>query len=84
MSSTKFNIEKFTRKSDFGLWIIKMKALLVHQGIQDALLGEEALSNNLSKKKKQEIFDKAQSTLILSLRDRALREVSRETSVATI
>ena len=38
MSSTKFDIENFTGKSDFGLWRLKMKALLVYQGIQDALL----------------------------------------------
>ena len=50
MSSTKFDNKKFNRKSDFGLWRIKTKALLVHQGIEVALLGEEALSNNLSKK----------------------------------
>ena len=59
ISSTKFYIEKFTGKSDFGLWRIKMKALLVHQGVQDMLLGAKALSNNLSKKKKQDILDKA-------------------------
>ena len=62
MSSTKFDIKKFTGKSDFGLWRIKMKALLVHQGVQDALLGEKALPNNLSKKEKQDILDKTQST----------------------
>ena len=84
MASTKFDIEKFTWKSDFGLWRIKIKALIVHQGIQDTLLGEEALSNNLSKKEKQDILDKAQSTLILSLRDRALNEVLRKTLAATI
>ena len=61
-----------------------MKALLVHQGVQDALQGEEALSNNLSKKEKQDILDKAQSTRIMSLGDKALWEVSRETSAAPI
>ena len=56
----------------------------MHQGIQDALLGEKALSNNLSKKGKQDILDKTQSTLILSLGDRVLREVSRETLATTV
>ena len=46
------------------------------------IAGRKSLSNNLSKKEKQDILDKAQSTLILSLGDRALREVSRETSTA--
>ena len=72
--SIKFDIEKFIGKKNFSLWIIKMKALLVHQGVQDAILGEKALSDNLSKKEKQDIIlNKAQSTLILSLGDRALR-----------
>ena len=84
MSSIKFDIKKFIGKSDFGLWRIKMKALLVYQGVQYFLLGEKALSNNLSKKEKQDILDKAQSTLILSLGDRALREVSRETLASAI
>ena len=61
-----------------------MKALLMHQGIQDVLLGEESLCNNLSKKEKQDILDKAQSILILSLGDRALREVLRETLATVI
>ena len=56
----------------------------MHQGVQDALLGEETLSNNLSKKEKQNILNKAQSTLILSLKDRALREISRESSGVAI
>ena len=61
-----------------------MKVLLVHQSFQDAIFGEKALSNNLSKKEKQDILDKAQSTLILSVGDRALRDVSRKTSVIAI
>ena len=64
--------------------MIKMKALLVHQSVQDALLGEEALSNKLSNKKKQDILDKARSTLILSLGDKALKKVSREISTTKI
>ena len=42
------------------------------------------MSNNLTKKEEQDILNKAQSSLILSLGDRALREVSRETSDAAI
>ena len=61
-----------------------MKAFPVHQGFQDALLGDKALSNNLSKKEKQNILDKAQSTLILSVGDRALMDVSRKTSATAI
>ena len=39
MSSTKYEIEKFTGVNDFGLWCLKMKALLVQQGCLEALKG---------------------------------------------
>jgi len=39
MGKTKFDIDKFTGDNDFSLWRIKMKALLVHQGLEEALAG---------------------------------------------
>ncbi|GJR56445.1 hypothetical protein Tco_1406966 [Tanacetum coccineum] len=36
-SITRFDIEKFDGKNDFGLWQIKMRALMVHQGCDAAL-----------------------------------------------
>ena len=56
-----------------------MKALLVQQGLQDALKGEKDLPKTLSEKEKNDILEKAQSAIILSLGDKALREVSKET-----
>ena len=61
-----------------------MKALLVQQGLQDALKGEKDLPKTLSEKEKNDILEKAQSAIILSLGDKALREVSKETSAAAI
>ncbi|GKB52863.1 hypothetical protein Tco_0903616 [Tanacetum coccineum] len=37
MMGTKFNIEKFDGKNDFGLWHVRMKALLEQQGLAAAL-----------------------------------------------
>ncbi|KAL8509502.1 hypothetical protein ACS0TY_016643 [Phlomoides rotata] len=37
MVTTRFDIEKFSGKTNFGLWRIMMKALLVHQGLANAL-----------------------------------------------
>ncbi|KAL8526509.1 hypothetical protein ACS0TY_015637 [Phlomoides rotata] len=37
MVTNRFDIEKFSEKIDFGLWRIKMKTLLVHQGLTNAL-----------------------------------------------
>uniref|UniRef100_A0A803Q6S7 CCHC-type domain-containing protein n=1 Tax=Cannabis sativa TaxID=3483 RepID=A0A803Q6S7_CANSA len=82
MGNAKFDLEKFTGKNDFGLWRVKMRAMLVQQGLQDALLGESKLSATLSEKEKTEILEKAHSAIILSLGDRVLREVSKETTAA--
>ena len=67
MGNAKFDLEKFDGKNDFGLWRVKMRALLVQQGLQEALLGEEKLSTELSDKEKFEILIKAHSAIILSL-----------------
>ena len=37
MGIAKFEMEKFTGSNDFGLWRLKMRAFLVHQGLEDAL-----------------------------------------------
>lgn len=76
MTMEKYDIDKFTGKNDFSLWRMKIiRAFLVHQGFEDALVGDP---NTLSKKEKKEIMDKAHNALILSLRDRVLQEMSKE------
>ncbi|KAF5775409.1 putative RNA-directed DNA polymerase [Helianthus annuus] len=84
MVSTKFELEKFDGRNDFSLWRVKMRALLVHNGVVDALKGEDRLPNELSAKEKKEILEKAHSAIILSLGDRVLREVSKEASAAGV
>ncbi|KAH1249995.1 Retrovirus-related Pol polyprotein from transposon TNT 1-94 [Glycine max] len=82
--STKFDIEKFSRSNDFGLWRIKMQAILVHQGLDDGLKGESSLLATMSDKEKKDLIEKAKSTIILCLGDKALREVAREPIATTI
>ncbi|KAE8658886.1 Detected protein of unknown function [Hibiscus syriacus] len=84
MGSTKFDIEKFTRNNDFGLWRVKMRALLVQQGIVEALQGPTVLPTEMPEKERNNILEKAYSTIILSLGDKALREVSRETTAQAL
>ena len=50
MGSTKYDIEKFSGKNDLGLQRIKMRAILVQQGLVDALRGESELPVELSPK----------------------------------
>nr|GFA01617.1 retrovirus-related Pol polyprotein from transposon TNT 1-94 [Tanacetum cinerariifolium] len=55
-SITRFDIEKFDGKNDFGLWQIKMCALMVHQGC-DATL--ETLHVNMKVGEKPALMKKA-------------------------
>ncbi|GKC97146.1 hypothetical protein Tco_1167421 [Tanacetum coccineum] len=80
-SITRFDIEKFDGKNDFGLWQIKMRALMVQHGCDAAL---ETLPANMKAREKAALMKKAYSTLILCLGDRVLREVTKETTAAGI
>ena len=57
-----------------------MRALLVHQGLESALEEDDLrdASSSVPDEKKRHIQNKAHSTLILSLSDSILREISEE------
>uniref|UniRef100_A0A803PS03 Retrovirus-related Pol polyprotein from transposon TNT 1-94 n=1 Tax=Cannabis sativa TaxID=3483 RepID=A0A803PS03_CANSA len=80
MATARFKIDKFTGMNDFGLWRIKMKALLVQQGIVNAVLELASKEGEDVKKVSQEIEMKAHSAILLSLGDEVLREVAEEES----
>ncbi|RVW60777.1 Retrovirus-related Pol polyprotein from transposon TNT 1-94 [Vitis vinifera] len=84
MGTAKFNVEKFTGKNDFGLWRLKMRALLVQQGLQDALLGKKNLPSTMQEKQKIELLEETHSAIILSLGDTMLREVAKAKSAAEL
>uniref|UniRef100_A0A803NRR5 CCHC-type domain-containing protein n=1 Tax=Cannabis sativa TaxID=3483 RepID=A0A803NRR5_CANSA len=77
MSMAKLEIDKFTGENNFGLWRLKMKAMLVHQGLHETL-DIVSLAAMEDHKKKNEIQIKAHSAILLSLGDEVLREVSEE------
>lgn len=49
LGSTRFDVEKLTDKIDFGLWKMKVRALLIQQGLGSALLKEEAIEKGKEK-----------------------------------
>nr|GEV80959.1 retrovirus-related Pol polyprotein from transposon TNT 1-94 [Tanacetum cinerariifolium] len=69
MTGAKFDIKKFDRTGDFGLWRIKMRALLIQHGCEAA---PEVLPVDM----KAEINKKAHSVVILCLGNKVLREVT--------
>lgn len=80
MSILKLKVDKFIGENDFLLWRLKIRALLVNQGIEEAL--GEATSSKKPRKVSDEdlpdILDKAHSAIIVSLGDGVLREVGGE------
>ena len=83
---SKVDLEKFTEQNDFNMWKIRMEALLITQGLGDAinavseLEGSEA-SSSKTPEQVAEIDKKARSTIILSLSDSVIREVAKENIV---
>ena len=72
VSLAKYDIEKFTEKNSFSLWRIKMRAMLVHQGLIKALDGRDKLPATLLEEQKDELMEKAHSAILLSLGDEVL------------
>jgi len=74
---SKWNTEKFTGDNHFGLWKVKMEAVLIQQICEKALKGEGVLPVTMSRAEKTEMVDKAMSAIVLCLGDKVLREVQR-------
>ena len=75
---------KFDVENDFGLWRVKMRALLVQQELAEALEGANSLPTSMSERDKKVALEKAHSAIILSLGDKVLWEVSKEKSVEEV
>ena len=82
--SSKWDIEKFTGSNDFGLWKVKMQAVLIQQKCEKALKGESALPVTMSQAENTEMVDKAKSAIVLCLRDKVLRDVAKEPIAASM
>ena len=84
MALSKVELEKFTGKNNFNMWKIKMEALLITQGLGDAIESENSKGGSSSKTPEEiaEINKRARSAIILSLGDSVIREVAKEKTVA--
>ena len=80
--ATNFNIEKFDGRNDFNLWQVRMKALLVQEGLSKAL--DEALLATLEEPQKTEIMEKGHSIIQLYLSDEVLHKVGKEDTTSKL
>lgn len=76
--SAKIEIEKYDRNVNFGLWQVKMRAVLVQQGVSKALKGKQSLPDTMTEEDKEDMDEKALTSIQLCLSNEVLREVVHE------
>lgn len=78
MSLPKLEIEKFTIDGDFSLWKMKIRAMLVHQGLESALEEEDpkGAPSSMFDETRRQALSRARSTLISSRSVSILRKIS--------
>ena len=65
---------------NFGLWQVKMKAILIQNGVHKVIEGEEKKPIGVSEAKWEEMNTKALSVIQHCLSNEVLREVVKETT----
>lgn len=83
-SVTKFEIEKFDGKTNFSIWKVQMKAVLVQSGLKKALDGKAKKPESMTDEQWEELDEKALSTNQLCLTKEVLREVIHEETTAEL
>ena len=81
---TKLEVEKFDGKNDFSLWCVKIRALLVQQGLSKALKRKEALPTTMFDEENDELKEKAHSVILLCLGNKVFHEVVKEDTTAKL
>ena len=57
MTNSKFEVEKFTSKNNFSLWILKVRDFLVQQGLHKALDGANKKSTSMTNSDWEDLDD---------------------------
>jgi hypothetical protein len=78
MQSSKFEVEKFSGKNNFDLWKLKMRDLLVQQGLQKALAGKPKKLAAMTEWEWEDLDAKDLSTIHLCLADEVLFNIVGE------
>ncbi|CAM8967026.1 unnamed protein product [Rhodiola kirilowii] len=76
MAAMNVKIDKFTWRNSFGLWQIKMRALLKQQGLWAPLSGKKKM--DADDEELNSLEEKAHSTIMLCLADDVITEVADE------
>jgi hypothetical protein len=71
-------VEKFSGNNSFALWKIKMRDLLVQQGLQKALSGKSKKPTSMADDDWEDLDARALSTIHLCLADEVLFNIVEE------
>ena len=77
MATTKFEIQQFNDKGDFGIWWQHMRVILVQHKGDQVLQGERNLPSTMIKTQKTKMLKTTYSTMILYLSDSVLRKCNK-------
>jgi hypothetical protein len=69
VQSSKFEVDKVSRKRNFEIWKLKMRDLLVQQGLQKALAGKTKKPTYMMNEEWEDLDAKSLSTICLCLVD---------------
>ncbi|KAK2988793.1 hypothetical protein RJ640_004095 [Escallonia rubra] len=64
-TSTKYDLEKFDGSNYLSLWRMKMRAILIQQGLLKVLKGKQGLPDTMSADEKEDMLERAHSALLL-------------------
>ena len=78
MTTMKYEMPLLDRSTRFSLWQVKMRVVLAHMDLDEALLGLDKMSSSLTKEEKERKDRKALSQIHLHLSNQILQDVLKE------
>ena len=82
MSNAKFEVEKFTGKSNSSFWKLKVTNLLVQQRLHKALNGATKKPATMTTSNQEDLDARALSTIQLCLTDDVIFNIVEETTAS--
>jgi hypothetical protein len=80
VQSSKFEVEKFNGKNKFALWKLKMRDLLVQQGLQKALAGKSKKPTSMTDEDWEDLDARSLGIVRLCLAYELLFNIAKETT----
>lgn len=82
MVGTRYEIKKLDQNIDYSLWIVKMKAILTKEKLQNTLIGKEKMIG--TDEEKVEADQSAMANLFMCISNEALREAIIEQTIENV